>query len=117
MLEDVLRDVDLGGLARRVFRKGEAVISADTSTDLAFMLEKGKVRGAGPGGGFGPGEVMSPIEFLGSDFYETPVVALGPCNVICIPREMVRAAMDKGSPVTWLLSRSLAAEALMAQRT
>lgn len=99
---------------RRILAAGAPVITAGDTTDLLYLLDKGKARAAD--GILCPhGNLMLVCEALALTHYRTPVIAESACEVITLPQQMLQKSLAKGSAMVWPLSRSIAAELTQRQ--
>lgn len=98
------------------FRSGDVVLSNETATDRFLMVLSGALYSPHSRRAYGPGEVLQPIAFFAADRYEDLVVAKHPSRVLLIPRDDLHAFLNRQSPLTWVLARSVAMEKFAERR-
>ncbi len=100
---------------KQIIAKGETVITAGSSTDMAYYLlsgtAKGRVKGV-DGQNFVSGHVVSLVSFLGLEAYDSDVVATSSCEVLVMPRLLIEHHWSDEDSTSWVFACSMAADAI-----
>jgi CRP-like cAMP-binding protein len=100
---------------KQIIAQGEAVISAGSSTDMAYYLlsgsAKSQVKGI-DGQSFVSGHVISLVSFLGLERYDSDVIATSPCEVLVMPRLLIEHHWSDEDSTSWVFACSMAADAI-----
>ena len=100
---------------KQIIAKGEAVITAGSSTDMAYYLLSGTARNqikGFDGQNFISGHVISLVSFLGLEAYENDVIATSPCEVLVMPRPLIEHHWSNEDSTSWVFACSMAADVI-----
>ena len=115
MRSTFINELPISALPRETVRASTVLMSNDMSTDRVIFLKTGKARGR-DGFVYHAGHVLNLIEFLGLCTYQTPVTCLQDCELVHIPRQLIRDTLCMENTHTWTLARGLALDHLMTQK-
>jgi CRP-like cAMP-binding protein len=100
---------------KQIIAKGEAVITAGSSTEMAYYLlsgtAKGQLKGV-DGQNFVSGHVVSLVSFLGLEAYDNNVIATTPCEVLVMPRLLIEHHWSDEDSTSWVFACSMASDAI-----
>lgn len=107
---DLLKPLlDWASLPRQTADAKAVIIAGNEPTLMLFCLEDGIASGA-DGTHYGAGDLLGLCEVLALDHYATGIVAVEPCHLVVIHREMLERALHRGGRLVLPLSRSIAAD-------
>jgi len=114
MRSTFINELPISALPRETVRARTVLMGDAMATDRVIFLKSGKARGR-DGFVYHPGHVLNFKEFLGLCTYQTPVTCLQECELVHIPRQLIRDTLCLENTHTWTLARGLALDHLMTQ--
>ena len=116
MHSSFINSLSLAALPRHRVQALAMLLEAGSETDRVFLLEKGRARGA-DGVVYQEGQVLNFKEFLAASHFLTPIKAQTECDVVHIPRDLIRERLCIENPLTWTIARCFAVEDLALRGT
>lgn len=111
MHSSFINSLSLAALPRHRVQTRAILLEAGCETDRVFLLKKGTARGA-DGVVYQEGHVLNFKEFLAASHFVTPIKAQTECDIVHIPRALIRERLCIDDPLTWTIARCFAAEDL-----
>ena len=112
MLSQFINELPIWALPRETVRARTVLMGGEMPTDRVYFLRKGRAKGK-DGCVYNNSHVLNFKEFLALSTYQTPVTCLDACELIYIPRQLVKNQICFENSLTWTLARSLALDHLM----
>lgn len=116
MHSSFINSLSLAALPRHRVQALTMLLEAGSETDRVFLLKKGRARGA-DGVVYQEGQVLNFKEFLAASHFLTPIKAQTECDVVHIPRDLIRERLCIENPLTWTIARCFAVEDLALRGT
>jgi hypothetical protein len=116
MHSSFINSLSLAALPRHRVQALAMLLEAGSETDRVFLLKKGRARGA-DGVVYQEGQVLNFKEFLAASHFLTPIKAQTECDVVHIPRDLIRERLCIENPLTWTIARCFAVEDLALRGT
>lgn len=116
MHSSFINSLSLAALPRHRVQALAMLLEAGSETDRVFLLKKGRARGA-DGVVYQEGQVLNFKEFLAASHFLTPIKAQTECDVVHIPRDLIRERLCVENPLTWTIARCFAVEDLALRGT
>ena len=116
MHSSFINSLSLAALPRHRVQALAMLLEAGSETDRVFLLTKGRARGA-DGVVYQEGQVLNFKEFLAASHFLTPIKAQTECDVVHIPRDLIRERLCIENPLTWTIARCFAVEDLALRGT
>lgn len=116
MHSSFINSLSLAALPRHRVQALTMLLEAGSETDRVFLLKKGRARGA-DGVVYQEGQVLNFKEFLAASHFLTPIKAQTECDVVHIPRDLIRERLCVENPLTWTIARCFAVEDLALRGT
>ncbi|SDY31998.1 hypothetical protein SAMN05444486_1011311 [Lentibacter algarum] len=116
MHSSFINSLSLAALPRHRVQALAMLLEAGSETDRVFLLKKGRALGA-DGVVYQEGQVLNFKEFLAASHFLTPIKAQTECDVVHIPRDLIRERLCIENPLTWTIARCFAVEDLALRGT
>ena len=114
MRSTFINELPISALLRETVRARTVLMGDGMATDRVILLKTGQARGR-DGCVYNARHVLNFKEFLALSAYQTPVTCLQECELIHIPRQLIRDTLAGQNTHTWTLARGLALDHLMTQ--
>tara|TARA_B110000967_G_C18437498_1_gene341567 strand:+ start:123 stop:476 length:354 start_codon:yes stop_codon:yes gene_type:complete len=112
MLSQFINELPIWALPRETVHARTVLMGRDMPTDRVYFLKEGRAKGK-DGCLYHDLHVLNFKEFLALSTYQTSVTCLDICELIYIPRQLVKDQLCLENTSTWTLVRSLALDHLM----
>ena len=111
-----INELPISALPHESARARTVLMGDGMATDRVIFLKNGKARGR-DGLLYHACHVLNFKEFLALSVYQTPVTCLQDCELVHIPRQLIRDTLCVENTHTWTLARGLALDHLMIKAT